>query len=73
MADVVKAGPWFFRANPNNPNELQRASSANGNFSHVDSIPNGKILDLSTKGDDVIIEATNGRYVRLHGGGIRKL
>lgn len=71
MASECRAGNWLFRINPSNNRELQRASTGSTSYSQVWSAPNGeKILDIVSKGDDVLIKTDKRDYVRSKSGGV---
>lgn len=71
MASTVKAGGYLFRINPSNPKELQR--SANGSsWSSVTGFSGAKILDLDTKGDDVVASTDKGTFIRKKSGSVEK-
>lgn len=70
MAKEVKAGNWLFRYS-NDQKELQRATVGSSSYSHVWSAPNGeRILDLTAKGEDVVISTDRHTYVRTKSGNI---
>ena len=70
MAKEVKAGNWLFRYS-NDQKELQRATVGSSSYSRVWSAPNGeRILDLTAKGEDVVISTDRHTYVRTKSGNI---
>lgn len=72
MARECKAGNWVFRIDPSNDAKLQRAASSSSSFSQVWAAPNGeRILDISAKGEDVVIETNRHKYVRNKNGNVK--
>ena len=71
MGNACKAGAWLFRINPKNDRELQKASIGSSSYSFLWSAPNGEhILDISPKGEDVLIQTDRHNYIRQKSGGI---
>lgn len=71
MARECKAGTWLFRINPSNDKELQKASLGSTSYSHIWSAPNGeRILDISSRGEEVLINTDRHNYVRSKSGGV---
>lgn len=73
MATTVKEGGFFYRINPNNPTELQRATSISSNsWSRVCGCNGAEILDIATRGTDIVMSTSAGTYVRSHHGVVTK-
>ena len=69
MARECKAGTWLFRINPSNDKELQRASLGSTSYSRLWSAPNGeRILDISSRGEEVLINTDRHDYIRSKSG-----
>lgn len=75
MAQLVKAGAWYYRIDPKNSKYLQRSTQSDDkSFSHYTEFSGADILDLSTAGNgsDVIVETSKGRWVKENGNSFRK-
>lgn len=68
MALSVKVGSFIYRFNPSNPKELQRRSQNSSSWSFVCSCNGYEILDLETRGNDIIMSTDHGTYIRKEGG-----
>lgn len=72
MAQECRIGTWLFRIDPSNSARLQRRNMGSTSYSHLWDAPNGeRILDLMTRGSDLIIETDRRTYIRNNSGGIR--
>lgn len=72
MARECKAGNWVFRIDPGNDAKLQRAAGSSSSFSQVWAAPNGeRILGISAKGEEVVIETNRHKYVRNKNGNVK--
>ena len=71
MARECKAGNWLFRIDPKDEKKLQRAPVGSSSYSHLWSAPNGeRILDVTSRGEDVVIETTRHTYIRNKNGNV---
>lgn len=74
MAQECRIGTWLFRIDPSNNTRLQRGNTGSTSYSHLWAAPNGeRILDLATRGNDLVIETDRRTYVRNSSGNIRSM
>ena len=75
MSNIIKSGAWYFRIDPSNSKNLQRATNPNSGFSNVTQFNGAEIYDLTegSKDGEVYADTSNGRWVRLPSGNIKKV
>ncbi len=70
MARGINVGSWLFGIS-DNQKELLRRTNGSATYSHLWSAPNGgRILDISARGDDVIINTDRHTYIRTKSGNV---
>lgn len=73
MASTIKAGNWYYRINPSNHKELQRTNVLGQTFFRYAECGGAEIFDLSTKGDDLILETSSGKWCLPKGGMLKRM